>query len=140
MSTVQRIHLITIPSADAERSVAFYTSLGFEQRADFPFGEGVRWIELFPPGGVAGIALAPGPNPQPAIDTGIILATDDIDAAHAELRAAGVDVDAQIARAGSPARIRLGGVDVVEPQPAMFGIRDPDGNALMLHHRYAPKA
>ena len=132
MSTIQRIHLITVPCSDAGRSVAFYASLGFEQRADFPFGEGGRWIELFPPDGVAGISLAPGPHPRPAVDTGIILTTDDIDAAHAELRAAGADVDAQIARAGSPARIRLGGVDVVEPQPAMFGVRDPDGNALLI--------
>jgi catechol 2,3-dioxygenase-like lactoylglutathione lyase family enzyme len=132
MSTIQRIHLITIPSADADRSVAFYASLGFEKRADFPFGEDGRWVELFPPDGVAGIALAPGPNAQSAVDTGIVLTTDDIDAAHAELQAAGADVDAEIARAGSPARIRVGGVDVVEPQPAMFHLRDPDGNALLI--------
>ena len=53
MSTIiERIHLATIPSADADRSIAFYASLGFEKRADFPFGEGGRWVELFPPGGV----------------------------------------------------------------------------------------
>jgi catechol 2,3-dioxygenase-like lactoylglutathione lyase family enzyme len=130
--TIGRIHLVTIPCNDAARSTAFYESLGFEKRVDFPFGDGGRWVELFPPDGVAGVALAPGPNRQAAIDTGLILTTDDIEATHARLRADGIDADAEIARPGSPAKIRVGGVDVVEPQPPMFHVRDPDGNALLV--------
>jgi catechol 2,3-dioxygenase-like lactoylglutathione lyase family enzyme len=129
---IGRIHLITIPSADADRSIAFYEALGFEKRADFPFGEGGRWVELFPPDGTAGLSLAPGPAIVQGIDTGIILTTADIAAAHEQLRARGLDVDEEIARPGSSRRIRVGGVDVVGPQPPMFHLRDPDGNALLV--------
>jgi catechol 2,3-dioxygenase-like lactoylglutathione lyase family enzyme len=129
---IGRIHLITIPARDAERSIAFYERLGFEQRADFPFGEGGRWVELFPPDGTAGVALAPGPEAVTGIDTGIILTTDDIDATHTRLREQGLDVDNEVARPGGPVRIRVGAVDVVGPQPPMFHLRDPDGNALLI--------
>ncbi len=45
--------------------------------------------------------------------------TDDIDATHEELRAGGVDVDAEIARMG-------------DPVPPMFWFRDPDANTLLV--------
>jgi len=37
-----------------------------------------------------------------------------------------------IARAGSPARVRIGAVEVAEPVPPMFWFRDPDGNELLM--------
>jgi hypothetical protein len=64
--------------------------------------------------------------------TGIILNTHDIDAAHTEMLASGVDVDAEVARVGRPASIRIGAVEVVGPVPPMFWFRDPDGNELLL--------
>jgi catechol 2,3-dioxygenase-like lactoylglutathione lyase family enzyme len=127
-----RIHLITVPSTDTERSIAFYERLGFEKRADFPFGDGGRWVELFPPDGTAGLSLAAGATAETGVPTGIILTTDDIDATHERLRAAGVDVDAEIARPGASRQIRVGAVDVVGPQPPMFHLRDPDGNELLM--------
>jgi catechol 2,3-dioxygenase-like lactoylglutathione lyase family enzyme len=53
------------------------------------------------------------------LQTGITLGTDDIDAAHAELRSRGVDVDAEVSRMG-------------DPVPPMFWFRDPDGNTLLI--------
>jgi catechol 2,3-dioxygenase-like lactoylglutathione lyase family enzyme len=129
---IGRIHLVTIPSSDPERSIAFYEALGFEKRADAPFGDGHRWVELFPPDGTTGVALAPAIGDAPGVQTGILLTTDDIDATHAELRSGGVDVDEAIARAGAPTRISIGAADLVEPFPPMFYFRDPDGNALMI--------
>jgi catechol 2,3-dioxygenase-like lactoylglutathione lyase family enzyme len=129
---IGRIHLVTVPSTDADRSIAFYESVGFAKRADFPFGDGGRWVELFPPDGTAGIALAPGPAARTGVDTGLILSTEDIDATHAALQARGIDVDEAVARVGAPVRIRVGAVDVVGPQPPMFHVRDPDGNALLV--------
>jgi catechol 2,3-dioxygenase-like lactoylglutathione lyase family enzyme len=114
---IGRIHLVMIPSSDQDRSIAFYEALGFEKRADAPFGEGHRWVELFPPDGTAGIALAPGQGEGAGVQTGIILTTDDIDATHAELRSAGVDVDAEVARVGAAVEIRIGAADVVGPEP-----------------------
>jgi catechol 2,3-dioxygenase-like lactoylglutathione lyase family enzyme len=65
----------------------------------------------------------------------LILNTNDIDATHAELQAAGVDVDPAVARVGAPAEIRLGAVEMAGPVPPMFYLRDPDGNSLLLVER-----
>jgi catechol 2,3-dioxygenase-like lactoylglutathione lyase family enzyme len=127
-----RLHLVMVPSADQQRSVAFYEALGFEKRVDFPFGEGHRWLELYPPDGTAGIALTAAAPGATGVQTGLILTTDDIDAAHAQLRAGGADVDAAVAREGAPTAIRIGADEIVGPFPPMFYVRDPDGNALMI--------
>jgi catechol 2,3-dioxygenase-like lactoylglutathione lyase family enzyme len=130
---ITRLQLVMIPSSDQDRSVAFYESLGFTRRNDIPWGDGYRWVEVYPPSGTAGIALVPPrPGDPTGIQTGIILNTDAIDSVHAELASRGVDVDPQIARKGAPARIRLGAVELVGPVPAMFWLRDPDGNALLM--------
>ena len=115
------INLVTIPSTDQDRSIEFYVdTLGFEKRTDVPFGNGYRWVEVYPPTGTTGIALAPPPDGTPVgVQTGISLTTGDIDATHAELRAAGVDVDAEVSRFG-------------EPVPPMFWFRDPDANTLLI--------
>src|SRR5215204_3694431 len=77
---ISQIQLVRIPSTDQDRSVAFYEALGFEKRLDIPWGDGYRWVELYPPGGTAGVALVPpGPGDPTAVQTGIILTTDDID-------------------------------------------------------------
>jgi catechol 2,3-dioxygenase-like lactoylglutathione lyase family enzyme len=129
---IDLIQLVTIPTTDQARSLAFYESLGFEVRANFPWGNGYQWIEVYPPGTSTGLALIPaGPDPV-GIRTGIILNTKDIDAAHAQMKALGVDVDSDIARLGSPVTARLGAVEQAEPQPPMFWFRDPDGNQLLL--------
>ncbi len=115
------ITLVIIPSTDQDRSIEFYVgSLGFEKRTDVPFGGDYRWVEVYPPAGTTGIALAPPrPGDPTAVQTGITLGTDDIDASHAELRSRGVDVDAEVSRMG-------------DPVPPMFWFRDPDGNTLLI--------
>jgi catechol 2,3-dioxygenase-like lactoylglutathione lyase family enzyme len=117
------ISLVIIPSADQDRAIEFYVdSLGFEKRTDVPFGNDYRWVEVYPPSGPTGIALAPPrPGDATAVQTGITLTTDDVDATHAELRSRGVDVDAEVSRMG-------------DPVPPMFWFRDPDGNTLMVVH------
>jgi catechol 2,3-dioxygenase-like lactoylglutathione lyase family enzyme len=115
------ISLVIIPSTDQDRSIDFYVdSLGFEKRTDVPFGDDYRWVEVYPPSGTTGIALAPPrPGDATAVQTGITLTTDDVDATHAELRSRGVDVDAEVSRMG-------------DPVPPMFWFRDPDGNTLLV--------
>jgi catechol 2,3-dioxygenase-like lactoylglutathione lyase family enzyme len=131
-SLVRKLHLAVIPSSDQHRSIAFYEQLGFEKRADFPFGESHRWVELFPPDGEAGIAVVAGRPEETGVQTGLILTTEDIDATHATLRERGVDADPEIARPGAPAEIRIGAAELVGPQPPMFYVRDPDGNTLLI--------
>src|ERR1700726_1600576 len=93
---IQGINLVMVPASDQDRSIEFYERIGFEKRTDLPFGGRYRWVEVYPPGGTTGIALAP-PREQDAVgvQTGISLTTDDIDATHAQLQASGVDVDAE---------------------------------------------
>ena len=115
--------LVCLAVPDQERSLDFYVGkLGFEKRADTPFGGGYRWIEVYPPSGTTGIALAPPPESSPAPEghnTGITFTTADIDSTHAALKDAGVDVDAEVSRMG-------------DPVPPMFWLRDPDGNSLIV--------
>jgi predicted enzyme related to lactoylglutathione lyase len=119
---ISRVANVIVPVADQERALAFYTeTLGLETRVDLPFGDGNRWIEVAPPGAETPIAICPpGPNTSTGgKDTGISLATDDIDAYHARLAERGIDVDAEISRFGD-------GV------PPIFWLRDPEGNTLMV--------
>ena len=117
-----KIATVIIPVADQDAAVDFYiTKLGFEQRVDVPFGNGYRWIEVGLGDEATTIALAPPPH-EGAVgkrETGISLQTDDIDAYHAQLRQAGVDVDTEVSRMG-------------DPVPPMFWLRDPEGNTLMV--------
>ncbi len=120
---LSEVSLVAVPTADQDRSLDFYVGiLGFEKRTDTAFGNGYRWIEVYPPNGSTGIALTPPPPDDPAEvggRTGIILTTDEIDATHAEMKDAGVDVDAEVARMGAPV-------------PPMFWFRDPDKNTLLI--------
>jgi catechol 2,3-dioxygenase-like lactoylglutathione lyase family enzyme len=128
---IDLVQLITVPTTDQARSLVFYESLGFEVRADFPWADGHRWIEVYPPGTSTGLSLIPaGPDPV-GVRTGIILNTRDIDAAHARMRAIGIDAD-PIARVGSSVQARIGAVEKAEPVPPMFWFRDPDGNELLV--------
>ncbi|HEX4281009.1 MAG TPA: VOC family protein, partial [Solirubrobacteraceae bacterium] len=72
------ISLVCIPTSEQDRSIAFYESLGFEKRTDLPFGDKYRWVEVYPPEGQTGIALAPPPPDQGEVkpgQTGITLTT-----------------------------------------------------------------
>src|SRR6516164_1783631 len=100
-SRISQIQLVVIPVSDQKRSVAFYESLGFERRNDIPWGNGYRWVEVYPPGGSTGLVLVPPrPGETTGVQTGVILNTEDIDAAHDELQTLGVDVDPEVARVG----------------------------------------
>ena len=117
---IDTIGLVMIPSPDQDRAIAFYESLGFEKRTDIPFGSEYRWVEVYPPTGTTGIALAPPRDGYPVgVQTGISLNTADIEATYADMKAKGVDVDAEISRMGGPV-------------PPMFWFRDSDGNTLLV--------
>ena len=121
-TAITQIRTIAVPTTDQARSLAFYTDiLGFEKTLDTPFGPGQRWIEVTPPGGGTTIALPPLGDAPAAIDTGIRLETDDADADHEALKAAGADVDVDV--------LSYPGV------PPMFTFRDPDGNTLYIVQR-----
>jgi catechol 2,3-dioxygenase-like lactoylglutathione lyase family enzyme len=121
---IAELATVIIPVSDQERALAFYTEkLGFEKRADVPMGAAMRWLEVAPGGASTTIAIVPPREGEPTgIQTRIALGTDDVDADHASLKAAGVDVDEEVSRMG-------------DPVPPMFFFRDPDGNSLFVVQR-----
>lgn len=119
---ISQISLVCVTTPDQDRAIEFYESIGFQKRTDIPFGGRYRWVEVYPPEGTTGIALAPPPPESGEVtpmQTGITLTTDDIDATHAEFSSRGVDVDAQVSRMG-------------DPVPPMFWFRDPTGHTLLV--------
>jgi catechol 2,3-dioxygenase-like lactoylglutathione lyase family enzyme len=113
---------VCVTVADTDRAIDFYVkTLGFEKVVDVPMGDAMRWVEVALPGTVTTIALAPPPPGDEAGggQTGIGLDTSDVDADHATLKAAGVDVDDDVTRWGGPV-------------PPMFWLRDPDKNSLII--------
>ena len=117
-----KVGRVCVTVADTDRAIDFYVdALGFEKVVDVPMGPDMRWVEVQLPGTETTIALAPPPQGQEAgaQQTGICIDTADVDADHASLKAAGVDVDPEVSRYGGEV-------------PPMFWLRDPDGNSLIV--------
>jgi catechol 2,3-dioxygenase-like lactoylglutathione lyase family enzyme len=119
-AAITHIGTVVVPVADQDAALEFYVgTLGFETRIDAPFADGQRWIEVAPPGAQTSIALVPRENAPAGVE--VSLATVDAAADHGELRARGVDADAELIR--------------MEYVPPMFTFRDPDGNRLRMVER-----
>ena len=90
-----RLEVLTLPVADVDRAVRFYTSLGFGLDVDYRPHDGFRVVQLTPPGSAASVQLGvglTGAAPGSAQDHYLVVA--DIEAAHAELAGRGVPVNA----------------------------------------------
>jgi lactoylglutathione lyase len=114
------VYTVGVPVTDQDRAVDFYVeTLGFEKRLDVPLEQfGGRWIEVAPAGAPVTIALVPERDGVPSgVETGIRLITPDADAVHADLQRRGVDVGEMLRWSEAP---------------AMFAIRDQDGNGLEI--------
>ena len=119
---VTGVDFVTVPTRDFEKAAEFYGGvLGLErskQWGDRPAGEfetGSLTIAIMQ-SDAFGLEFQPHSNP-------IALHVDDVGAARAELEAQGID-------------FRGDTIDSGVCHMAIFA--DPDGNALMLHCRYAP--
>jgi catechol 2,3-dioxygenase-like lactoylglutathione lyase family enzyme len=120
---VERADFVSVPVTDLERSTSFYRdTLGLEQIGhgawpEFQLGENVS-LYLLDPTNVG--RTFQGPH-----TSAIALRVPDVDEARAALEAKGVEF---------PDATFDTGVCHMAP------FQDPDGNALMLHRRYAPYA
>jgi predicted enzyme related to lactoylglutathione lyase len=120
---VTGVDFATVPTQDLDRAVEFYgNTLGLERSVYRPennfaeFETGTVTLSVI----VAekmGLQFAPTPNP-------LALHVDDVADARATLEERGVQFSGDI-------------FDTGVCHMAFFA--DPDGNALMLHHRYAPR-
>jgi catechol 2,3-dioxygenase-like lactoylglutathione lyase family enzyme len=118
---ITQMATVMVPVNDQDRALEFYLDkLGFEKRADIPYGDGERWVEVAPTGAATTVALVPPREGEPTgIETRVGLRTEDAEADRANLQARGVDVDESVMRMGAPV-------------PPMFFFRDADGNKFMV--------
>jgi catechol 2,3-dioxygenase-like lactoylglutathione lyase family enzyme len=117
---VERVDFVSFLTQDITRAKRFYTELlglaiESEGEHDIEFRAGQMTLDIFDPSSI-GQSFAPSP-------AGMALRVPDVAAARAELEAKGVEFDGETLDTGVC---------------HMTWFRDPDGNALMLHRRYAP--
>jgi catechol 2,3-dioxygenase-like lactoylglutathione lyase family enzyme len=89
-----RISKVTIPVADQDRALEFYTqTLGFELVNDAPFGPGLRWIELRLPGQNVEVVLFATEGDKKRIGTfqPVLFTAPDIQKEYERLKARGVE-------------------------------------------------
>ena len=118
------IRTVSIPVDDQDAALRFYTgTLGFTLLRDNPTPNGGRWIELAPGSDDVIVTLERAAAQVTRGAIGIRFTTDNAEAAHAALLAAGVDVDEILSWPGVP---------------AMFAFRDPEGNAFSITETRVP--
>jgi catechol 2,3-dioxygenase-like lactoylglutathione lyase family enzyme len=120
--TVEHVDFISIPTRDVEAARRFYVEtlgLPFEKETSvgFEVAAGQVTLSVWEPEKI-GRPFAANPNE-------VALRVDDVAAARAALEAEGVAFEGDI-------------FDTTVCHMAFF--KDPDGNSLMLHKRYAPVA
>ena len=117
---ITKLDFIAVPSRDAECTRAFYVdTLGLrpDDKAHFEFWAGDTCFGIWEPEKF-GIPFKPQNNAHPAFHV------DDVAMARAELEKKGITFHGET-------------FDTGVCHMAFFS--DPDGNALMLHSRYAPR-
>jgi predicted enzyme related to lactoylglutathione lyase len=89
-----RLELIPVPVSDVERAKAFYSGpAGFALENDVTVKEGLRFIQLTPPGSGCSISIGEGiTEMEPGSLEGLQLVVEDIEAAREELSGRGVEV------------------------------------------------
>jgi predicted enzyme related to lactoylglutathione lyase len=92
-----KLELVPIPVADVDRAKAFYVErLGFVEDVDVRPADGVRVVQLTPPGSACSIGMGTGlpayDDMAPGAIRGLHLVVADIEQARADLVGRGVDV------------------------------------------------
>ncbi len=117
-----KLELVPMPVTDVDRAKTFYTDkVGFSLDVDVQPFEGMRVVQLTPPGSACSIVIGTGLNDisdmTPGTQKGLHLVVNDIDSAREELIGRGVEV---------------GDVQDVGGGVKYAWFADPDGNSLVL--------
>jgi len=114
-----RLEVVVIPVSDVDAAKHFYSEVvGFHLDHDVSPGNGMRVVQLTPPGSSCSIVVGAGMGgAEPGSSRGTQLVVDDLDAARAELVGRGLDITAVQ---------QLGPEGVPGTRFAFFA--DPDGN------------
>ena len=121
--TVERVDFVAVPVRDLARADEFYgKTLGLERSRN----SGERWVE-YETANLTIALLSPaamGPDFEPTPNTGpIALRVPNVEEARQKLQEAGVEFEGEVIDSGVC---------------HIAGFRDPEGNSLILHRRYAP--
>jgi len=118
-----RLEVIGVPVSDVDVAKKFYTEqVGFNLDHEVNHGNGMRVVQLTPPGSSCSVVMGEGmPLGEPGSTKGLQLVVSDIDAARALLAGRGVEITdvQQLGPAGAPGS-----------RFAFF--TDPDGNGWSL--------
>jgi predicted enzyme related to lactoylglutathione lyase len=89
-----KLELIPVPVTDVDRAKAFYAErAGFSVDNDVTVREGLRFVQLTPPGSGCSISIGEGLTEMaPGSLEGLQLVVDDIEAAREELIGSGLEV------------------------------------------------
>jgi catechol 2,3-dioxygenase-like lactoylglutathione lyase family enzyme len=89
-----KLELVQVPVADIDRAKEFYIGkLGFSDDMDANVGDGIRFVQLTPPGSACSIALTSGVHTMaPGSIDGLQVVVDDAEAAREQLLGRGVPV------------------------------------------------
>jgi catechol 2,3-dioxygenase-like lactoylglutathione lyase family enzyme len=132
-----KLEVVIVPVSDVDRAKAFYEKLGFRLDIDIA-DENFRGVQFTPPGSEASIIFGKGVT---SVTTGLaelVLAVDNIDAAHDELIARGVNVSGVFHYAGGPFNNAVENPRVAGRDPegrsyfSFASFEDPDGNRWLL--------
>lgn len=109
-----RLELVAVPVSDVDRAKEFYVRAGFNADHDHVVGEGLRFVQLTPPGSACSIAIGQGlTDMTPGSVKGLQVVVEEIEAARAALVERGVEAS-----------------DVQDfPWGRFVFFSDPDGNA-----------
>jgi catechol 2,3-dioxygenase-like lactoylglutathione lyase family enzyme len=113
-----KIEVVFLGVTDVDRAKKFYVEqVGFHADHDHRVHEGLRFVQLTPPGSACSVAFGEGITAMvPGAQKGVMMVVDDADAARERLLAAGVDVS-----------------EVDEHEWGRFVyFEDPDGNSWAL--------
>jgi catechol 2,3-dioxygenase-like lactoylglutathione lyase family enzyme len=119
MDMDMRLEVVPIPVTDVDAAKAFYTErVGFHLDHDVRPNEGMRVVQLTPPGSACSVVLGEGlPLGEPGSVKGVQLVVDDVDAAREALAGRGVPVS----------EVQLLGPEGTPGSRYVF-FEDPDGN------------
>jgi predicted enzyme related to lactoylglutathione lyase len=89
-----KLELVAVPVSDVDRAKAFYEErAGFTVDNDVTVKEGLRFIQLTPPGSACSLSIGEGiTEMDPGAIEGLQLVVEDIEAAREELSGRGVQV------------------------------------------------
>jgi catechol 2,3-dioxygenase-like lactoylglutathione lyase family enzyme len=116
MTATWKIELIPVPVTDVDRAKAFYERIGFNADHDQTVHEGLRFVQLTPPGSACSIVVGNGITEKTPGTQEIQIVVADAGEARKLLVEAGVDASE------------------VDPQPwgNFVYFTDPDGNKWSL--------